>query len=221
MQHAIVHVPVASVIVEIIKMNTEALMDLVRFYYPKDQSYSDDFMVYCKTQEYERLEKAHVELMRQQPFWNERISELNSICNTRFYSLMPNHMDRCLSYQMKIGEEYRNIRITLDISGLGDYFSLRLLKKEVSNDIFKIKGTDLRAMREMRKLISYVFIDSFGEYVRQEVLSKIEEYLEKELGLVKLESGQLEQVVEGYEFDNRDDPFTFYSALFTSDPMIQ
>lgn len=203
------------------EMKTKDLLDLIRSYYPKDHSYSEDFINYSKTQEYQRLEAVHEGLMKQQPEWNDRISKLNSVCNTNFYPLMPNHMDRCLSYQMKLSEHYPNIRLTLDISGLGDFFSLRLLKRVVSKDIYKIKGKDLEAMRQMRKLTSYTFIDAIDEYLDNNVVNIIQQYVEKELNLLKLESIQLSHVIDGCEFDNGDEPFSLYAALFTSDPMIQ
>lgn len=202
-------------------MKIEDLLKLIESYYTKDHSYSKDFIAYSHTLEYRRLEEVHEGLIKQKPEWDDRISKLNTVCNVNFYPLMPNHMDRCLSYQMKVGQQHPNVRLTLDISGLGNFFSLKLLKRIVSNDIYKIKGKDLQAMRQMRKLTSYVFIDPIDEYVHSNVVNIIQQYLEEELNLIRLGSNQLEQVIEGYEFDNRDAPFTFYSAFFTSDPMIQ
>lgn len=202
-------------------MKMEDLLDLVKLYYPKNHLYSVDLLTYVKTKEYQRLERLHESLVKQRPDWDNRISKLNMVCKTNFYPLMPNHMDRCLSYQMKVSDQYPDVRITLDISGLGDFFSLRLLKRVVSKDVYEVNGKDLDAMRQMRKLTSYVFIETIDEYIDPRIIKIVQQYIEEKLKLVKLETNQLNHVIKDYEFDNGSELFTLYTALFTSDPIIQ
>ena len=106
------------------------LLEKIKYFYPERLSIKENSRGYLSSGEYKRFAKKTGDFHANAHHWQKKVELLNATVKTNFYLVMPNHLDRCLSFQMKVGNKKdKNLRLQLGISALAPFFSIFLVKR--------------------------------------------------------------------------------------------
>ncbi len=206
------------------KTTKEYTLDILKRHYPKNLDYDKDFTAYIRTSEFKLLYKATGDFHGTQPIFEEKVNQLNKDLGLNFYRQMPGHLDRCISFQMKIAG-LENHRVNLDISAIAPLFALFVIERRFDQQGFEKASFNredmLEEMRAITAHTSYHFSHDFNKFRLSDDMRTLSSYITDHWNRHPLPIQLYNEKANSFSFDNSNGALTFYEALFQSSPMIQ
>ncbi|HBK70599.1 MAG TPA: hypothetical protein DDZ39_02900 [Flavobacteriaceae bacterium] len=186
------------------------LLEVIHKYYPVS--------VECGTIEYEsNLEsKKLMHLIKNTEQDNDRINKLkqflsvisskNVDMSVQDYTLLGSN-DRCFNIQLvkDLFHEARTHSICINISILKPYYTINVLEIQRSSDFKRRIGSPQRK-------------ESLETGIYKNIITKIQKYLNEQMGLENFPESLLNKVIPDISFQNSNfGQFTFYNAFFMDD----
>ena len=188
------------------------VLNIVKSFYPEGLDYDRDFQAYINTDEYKRHDAQTSAFHREAVKWHSRVEAINQDCNTHFQPIMPNHNDRCLSFQWKQSDD---IALLLEFSALGPYFGLLMVTRQYSGQTST--PSDITSLAELRAIVSQT--DYTIDYNLRRILdegreTRLVRMISDRYNIDRIPGELMEVELSGLNFDKTGRPLTLYHALF-------
>lgn len=192
---------------------------IIRYYYPFKISFNNDFERYVSTAQFQRLEAAIKKHLLNKAYWDETINLMNENLGSKFTSIMPNHLDRCISYQANL-PEFKDMSLQLDICALSDFFTLFVLERRFTeNTELDNKSSIVQRLMSNNQSLRYERKFNFEEFDLVQTVGETKGFLEDKSKLKFLSSELLKINLPDYYFDSQNS-LTVYDALFSSSSIM-
>lgn len=189
------------------------LKEIINKYYPTNISYSTNSEEYTRTRQFEELTKTLNNYGSQKIHMDEYITGLNKQIHIDFRERMYGHLDRCLTYQSIINN---NIRLNIDLSLLGPYFSIYYIKRHLDKTIEISPSMDLVTKMRLSHQAEVLIVqrEITPEYQRtiDKITSKIQ--VEKQVTFVDYFDSINATVPNRYSLERESSLINIFEVLF-------